>query len=652
MKRSHSQANKDSQSESQKKSKLDKLSSSSTSSNLDPSRSQFQFQSKLPPQLDLNQEIQSRSQQIKSLQSSIKAARSNATTRAWQLLPRAQRRRAASHNLLRLPKRLRRKGLNEMKSSATEPLTKSQIRKRSSNHPLSLSKLRRLELIKRASKKDRKWLETHLWHSKRFRMTGLKGKKGFRLGRNDRWGFVLAEEPNMKSQRATLRDALKKSTLHDSSYETFFRLSIQVPQIRKPKEYQRKNKKGEKRTVESVQDSEDLFSPEAIQERKIRDEEEATEALGSVLRFAGLANGWENDFNDGFRECQTTLLGQIDSVSIGASKNQDLDSKLGFCQALAPIRVLWVASSVNKSSGSTVASTSKLPEQAVKVTGTEMQVDETPVVASTSTSKKPTLKVGIPVKDQPSIQSQRKETFKKSQNNRNLKRKTHRAIASHPIPVRPTRELILRIHPGGIPNLRKNLINSINHQKGIGALPTQTQPFSSLTVKIPRIPNPPKQGYDLEKEEETKHLILHIAELPNAPEPEIAACSSRRRPMSVQKDQDKRQSKVEKRKEMGVIENVKGKKGKILKGSKRFQEIKAEEKDREEQDELLREKRSKGWNAYELLGPDSGRVLGGVLKLTNSNDGVKKEVSQNLTSIFSIEFKFSHTHLLFFFFCF
>ncbi|SNX84952.1 related to Ribonucleases P/MRP protein subunit POP1 [Melanopsichium pennsylvanicum] len=186
--------------------------------------------SSLPTSIELEQLVSSRAFQIQSFIRSIKSAKSATTTRAWQLLPRHARRRAASHNLLRLPTRLRGKAMAELRSSTTQARTRSDIRKRLPSHGVIRATLRRKKLAQRASHPQRRWLETHLWHAKRFRMTTEKGKgKESDQGQDHgRWGFVLPETTMMKSHRASWRSAKEFVTVHDASYTSVFRVSVRM----------------------------------------------------------------------------------------------------------------------------------------------------------------------------------------------------------------------------------------------------------------------------------------------------------------------------------------------------------------------------------------------------------------------------------------
>ncbi len=64
--------------------------------------------------MDVSELAQSRIQEIKLLESEIENSKFSGTRRTFQQLPRHMRRRAASHNINRLPKRLRQKAIIEV----------------------------------------------------------------------------------------------------------------------------------------------------------------------------------------------------------------------------------------------------------------------------------------------------------------------------------------------------------------------------------------------------------------------------------------------------------------------------------------------------------------------------------------------------------
>lgn len=114
--------------------------------------------------------------------SSLKYAMENkfgSNNRASQDLPRHLRRRAGSHNIYRLPARLRERAKNELKEVILKPRTKPKRRER-----------RRPSVIKKDHEhrsRKHQWLETHLWHAKRMRMDNL-------------WGYRVALEPTDKGR--------------------------------------------------------------------------------------------------------------------------------------------------------------------------------------------------------------------------------------------------------------------------------------------------------------------------------------------------------------------------------------------------------------------------------------------------------------------
>ena len=70
-----------------------------------------------------------------------------------------------------------------------------------------LSKSKRLArsdiFLKR--QRDKRWLETHIWHAKRMHM-------------NNMWGYRLAVTPTEKSFRPSHRASYHHAILHDASY--------------------------------------------------------------------------------------------------------------------------------------------------------------------------------------------------------------------------------------------------------------------------------------------------------------------------------------------------------------------------------------------------------------------------------------------------
>ncbi|KZT60139.1 POP1-domain-containing protein [Calocera cornea HHB12733] len=154
----------------------------------------------LPPALDPERLATSRQFEILALRAALSSAAAASTARAFQSVPRHLRRRAASHDVRRLPLRLRARAAVEI--DAPKP---SNARKK---RPLpSPGNAKRLTQPQRFAKRqtDKAWLETHLHHAKRMHMTTL-------------YGHRLALTPTAKSFRPAHRAARAGSILHDASY--------------------------------------------------------------------------------------------------------------------------------------------------------------------------------------------------------------------------------------------------------------------------------------------------------------------------------------------------------------------------------------------------------------------------------------------------
>lgn len=156
----------------------------------------------LPSTISLLKFSSSRSEEIKSMKEALSIERG--TKLAFQRLPKHMRRRTMSHNVKRLPRRLREIHLNQMKKSGTCPAQKKSRKfKRRPNNLLD-------EFMRRQRRIS--WLETHLWHAKRFHMV-------------ERWGFRLADRPCDKAFRACYRASAKHCLLQDVSYLSCIEIS-------------------------------------------------------------------------------------------------------------------------------------------------------------------------------------------------------------------------------------------------------------------------------------------------------------------------------------------------------------------------------------------------------------------------------------------
>ncbi|GJE88273.1 POP1 and POPLD domain-containing protein [Phanerochaete sordida] len=169
----------------------------SQSAGAGPSRAvHFDPSVNLPGSLDVERFAEARAFEINAMHTAMKTARSNGTQRAWQQLPRHLRRRAASHDVRRVPVRLRDKATAEM--DAPKPKKKSAPKQ-------GKEKCKSRTAVFQKRQENKVWLETHLWHAKRMHM-------------QDHWGYRLAESPTEKSYRPSHRASMHGSILHDASY--------------------------------------------------------------------------------------------------------------------------------------------------------------------------------------------------------------------------------------------------------------------------------------------------------------------------------------------------------------------------------------------------------------------------------------------------
>ena len=212
--------------------------------------------------IDVGAFIKAREFEIRALEASILGSRKATSTRAHQSLPRDLRRRTASHNVKRLPQRMRPRARKEMREDNTPVVKASRRRPDTSRGWLRAETAKRLEVLgERARQKREKkasntsevlgvdpnyavhveprkprikmqngalscppkppskfrkrqlnktWLPTHMFHSKRARMTEPKAPF---------WRFALPLTPTEKSYRPTHRASeLRGAVGWDTSY--------------------------------------------------------------------------------------------------------------------------------------------------------------------------------------------------------------------------------------------------------------------------------------------------------------------------------------------------------------------------------------------------------------------------------------------------
>ncbi|XP_062916061.1 ribonucleases P/MRP protein subunit POP1 isoform X2 [Mobula hypostoma] len=130
----------------------------------------------------------------------LKAVAHKSNSQFLQSLPPHLRRRAMSDNVKRLPRRLREIAKKEMEKIA-------HLKKEQSKSKSRKARRRHGNLLLEFNRRQRKniWLETHIWHAKRFHMV-------------KKWGYCLANKPTIKSYRACYRAMTHQCLLQDLSY--------------------------------------------------------------------------------------------------------------------------------------------------------------------------------------------------------------------------------------------------------------------------------------------------------------------------------------------------------------------------------------------------------------------------------------------------
>lgn len=211
--------------------------------------------------LDLQKFLSAREFEIKALESSMRKCKAANATRVFQQVPRAMRRRTASHNVKRVPKRLRERARREMIEDNTPTVEARKRRPRTTRARIRAETAKRLGILA-AKKKKRKlqkdaadgasttdtaakptvhtrearpklrrdmlneppkpqskfrkrqinktWLPTHLWHAKRAKMTEPS---------KPLWRFAVPLTPTEKCYRPTHRASGQKGVVvWDTSY--------------------------------------------------------------------------------------------------------------------------------------------------------------------------------------------------------------------------------------------------------------------------------------------------------------------------------------------------------------------------------------------------------------------------------------------------
>ncbi|CAH1398627.1 unnamed protein product [Nezara viridula] len=159
---------------------------------------------KIPQSVSIKPFIRARMDEIEALTQLIETPSNNILLK--QKFPKHMRRRAMSQNVKRIPKRLREHHIDMREKSGIREVPIKRPRRKYRRRPqnlLSDYNRRQKEFI---------WLETHIWHAKRFHMV-------------EKWGYKLADFPNDKSYRACYRATTKHCLIQDISFYCCIELS-------------------------------------------------------------------------------------------------------------------------------------------------------------------------------------------------------------------------------------------------------------------------------------------------------------------------------------------------------------------------------------------------------------------------------------------
>ncbi|XP_008555363.1 ribonucleases P/MRP protein subunit POP1 [Microplitis demolitor] len=150
----------------------------------------------LPRDVEINKLAAARANEIAAMTYAIENPQQ--TKLIFQRLPIHMRRRVMSHNAKRMPRRLREAHKMQMEKSGKPGIPKRPSRK---------YRRRPHNLLSEYKRRQRKcaWLETHIWHAKRFHMT-------------EKWGYKIANFSNDKATRSSYRTVKGHCTIQDISY--------------------------------------------------------------------------------------------------------------------------------------------------------------------------------------------------------------------------------------------------------------------------------------------------------------------------------------------------------------------------------------------------------------------------------------------------
>ncbi|KAH8366581.1 hypothetical protein KR084_004570 [Drosophila pseudotakahashii] len=138
-------------------------------------------------------------QEIRNLVADCQETTQRSSKLIFQTLPKHMRRRAMSHHPKRLPRKYRQAHKSQMSKGGNQPVNSKRPSRKYRRRPKNLMR----EYVRR--QRRHLWLETHIWHAKRFHMV-------------DRWGYRLALASCDKTYRACYRASAEHCLLQDISF--------------------------------------------------------------------------------------------------------------------------------------------------------------------------------------------------------------------------------------------------------------------------------------------------------------------------------------------------------------------------------------------------------------------------------------------------
>nr|XP_061789906.1 ribonucleases P/MRP protein subunit POP1-like [Nerophis lumbriciformis] len=158
------------------------------------------YPDKMPSFITASSFARARAAEVKAMLKAV--TKTTSSCHIFGALPRHMRRRAMSHNTKRLPCRLR-----EMANRLREKSLHGSVKKKQTKRTSRKARRRHGNMLLEFNRRQRKnvWLETHIWHAKRFHMV-------------KKWGYCLGDRPTLKCYRPSYRAMSTHCLLQDLSY--------------------------------------------------------------------------------------------------------------------------------------------------------------------------------------------------------------------------------------------------------------------------------------------------------------------------------------------------------------------------------------------------------------------------------------------------